>query len=69
MVNNILTIPKVNEGQAYRLGYDCGFNGPTEENCHFSIFMKWQNTRSWEKGVQDARDKIEHNNSTEESND
>lgn len=53
-----LSIPQVNETQAYGFGHDCGINGPSVQNCHFSIFMQWQNTRAWEKGLQDAKDKL-----------
>jgi hypothetical protein len=36
--------------QSYRLGYDCGLNGPNTTNSHFSIFAKKENTAAWEKG-------------------
>lgn len=35
---------------AYDYGYDCGKNGPNQENCHFRIFSSPENTKAWERG-------------------
>lgn len=40
----------MNIKRAYQYGYDCGFNGPSDTNCHFSIFGSKDNTQAWEKG-------------------
>ena len=42
------------EAYAYRMGFDCGRNGPNTENCHFLIFSTQQNTKEWERGKEDA---------------
>ena len=55
MIDRILAIPKRDELYAYRMGYDNVINGSNETNCHFSIFMKKENTRAWERGQVDAR--------------
>jgi len=39
---------------AYKMGYDCGKNGATEENCHFTIFGTKEGTKEWERGKRDA---------------
>jgi len=43
-------VPAMTVGQAETHGYDCGLNGATEVNCHFSIFSHPENMRAWERG-------------------
>jgi hypothetical protein len=35
---------------AYRMGHDCGLNGPNKTNCHFRIFSTREFTNEWERG-------------------
>ncbi|MGY6217361.1 hypothetical protein ACW73L_19580 [Methylolobus aquaticus] len=46
--------PQYSKTDAYNMGYDCGVNGPTDENCHFAIFCSLEHVRAWETGKQDA---------------
>lgn len=39
---------------AYKAGFDCGTNGPNEQNCHFTIFATRENTKEWERGKKDG---------------
>lgn len=41
---------KVSQAEAEKQGYDAGLNGPTTENCHFSLFASPMLTRAWERG-------------------
>jgi len=41
---------------AYKMGIDCGKNGPNKTNCHFTIFSKPEHTEAWEKGKKEAED-------------
>lgn len=34
----------------FEKGYDCGMNGPNNENCHFGIFANPEMTKAWEHG-------------------
>lgn len=45
---------RMTEERAYRLGYDCGLNGPGLTNCAFSIFSERRFTKAWERGKRDA---------------
>ena len=47
---------KMFPNEAYQLGYDCGLNGVSDENCHFSIFSSRDNTKQWEKGKRKAEE-------------
>ncbi len=47
-------LPKTKMGRAYKMGFDCGVNGPNQTNCHFTIFCCPENTRAWEAGKRDA---------------
>ena len=38
------------ERDPYKLGFDCGLNGPNTDNCHFSIFSSPENPKKWEQG-------------------
>lgn len=42
--------------RAYRLGYDCGYNGSTLTNCSFSIFSTSENTKEWERGKKEGEE-------------
>jgi hypothetical protein len=52
-INNLIP-EKKSESEAYNLGYDCGRNGATESNCHFTIFSNPKNTKAWEKEKADG---------------
>jgi len=52
-IRHIIPQPR-DERYAYRMGYDCGKNGPNETNCHFGIFGKKEHTRAWERGKADG---------------
>ena len=54
LVKHIANIPKSSEETCYAMGYDCGINGATEVNCHFSLFSSKANTRAWETGKKQA---------------
>jgi len=42
---------------AYKMGWDCGVNGPdADTNCHFSIFKSIAATKEWERGKRDAEE-------------
>ncbi len=53
-----LLSPKVSKKDAYKMGYDCGLNGADEENCHFAIFSSPENTKEWERGKIDSKNKL-----------
>jgi hypothetical protein len=40
----------INRQEAYKRGKECGLNGATIENCHYSIFTTEENKKAWEKG-------------------
>jgi len=42
------------EKSAYRHGWDCGKNGPSPVNCHFSLFGTKQTMQAWECGKRDG---------------
>lgn len=42
--------------RAYRLGYDCGLNGPNLTNCSHLIFSTPENTREWERGKKEGEE-------------
>ena len=42
---------------AERLGFDCGYNGPDESNCHFTLFATPELTAAWERGKKRGEDK------------
>lgn len=48
-------INQVNVGKpmdiiTFQAGYDCGKNGPNQNNCHFSWFSTPEQTKAWEAG-------------------
>ena len=47
-------IPVFDLAHCYRLGYDCGRNGPNTTNCHFAAFAAPEKTAAWERGNNDA---------------
>lgn len=47
--------PVVTLEQAYKQGYDCGKNGPTQTNCSFTLFQSPEHTKEWERGRDKAR--------------
>lgn len=47
----------IDEKESYKRGYDCGLNGSNDWNCHFKIFCTESNTKAWDKGVADAKNK------------
>jgi len=51
--------PKPSMSYAYKMGFDCGVNGPNQKNCHFSLFSSPQGTREWEEGKQDAEEGLQ----------
>lgn len=48
--------PKRNKQYAYKMGKDCGKNGPTIKNCHFSIFSSRENGEEWQRGLRETRE-------------
>lgn len=52
-----LTPPARSEAEAYHLGYDCGLNGASITNSHFSIFSSPENMKEWERGKRDGEAK------------
>jgi hypothetical protein len=46
-------VPKKSLQDAYEAGKDCAINGPTETNCHFSLFASEEMTKEWERGKKD----------------
>lgn len=51
-----LVPPKRDKQYAYKMGKDCGKNGPTTKNCHFSIFSSKENAEEWQRGVRETRE-------------
>jgi|GEM_PF-5113668 len=49
-----LVPPQRSEAYAYKMGFNCGFYGPNQENCHFSIFSSPRNAQAWEDGKRAA---------------
>lgn len=47
-------IPSFDLKHCYRLGYDCGKNGPSIMNSHFAAFASAEKTKEWERGKADA---------------
>lgn len=39
----------------YKMGFDCGKNGPTLTNCHFALFSSPETTAEWERGNADGK--------------
>ncbi len=54
---NRLTPPKRDKEYAYKMGKDCAKNGPTLENCHFSIFSSKENSEAWQRGKNESKRK------------
>ena len=50
-------IPKFTKEEAYKAGYDCGLNGATTENCHFSYFATRELMLEHTRGVKDSESK------------
>jgi len=48
-------IPKFTKEEAYQAGYDCGINGATTGNCHFSYFATKELMETHSQGVKDAK--------------
>lgn len=46
--------------KAYKLGYDCGYNGSNLTNCNFLIFSTPENTKEWERGKKDGEQVKKH---------
>ena len=42
--------------RAYRLGYDCGYNGPNLTNSSYTIFSAPENTKEWERGKKEGEE-------------
>jgi hypothetical protein len=40
--------------ECYQAGFDCGFKGVTEDNCHFSFFASPEKTKEWDRGKKDG---------------
>lgn len=51
----ILNLTPPEQQEAFALGYDSVISGANEENCHFSIFMRKENTQAWERGAAEAK--------------
>lgn len=51
----ILNLTPPEQQEAFALGYDSVISGANEENCHFSIFMRKENTKAWEAGAAEAK--------------
>jgi len=41
--------------ECYKQGYNCGLNGATTTNCHFSLFATPDKTARWEVGKRDGK--------------
>lgn len=54
IISTIINIPKPDESACFNAGYDCGLNGASDQNCHFSFFSSSQNTTAWENGKRAA---------------
>jgi len=55
LLEHLISIQPPDERQAFAHGYDCAMSGANEENCNFSIFMREENTRAWERGAAEAK--------------
>ncbi len=50
----------MSKSATYNAGYDCGYNGANEQNCHFKHFATHETMHEWSKGKRDgetAKDK------------
>ena len=54
LLERLVSIQPPSERKAFAFGYDSVMSGASEENCHFSIFMRKENTRAWERGAAEA---------------
>ena len=48
-------IPVFDLKHCYRLGYNCGKNGPNTTNCHFAAFETPEKEKEWNRGQADAQ--------------
>ena len=55
-IKKLGSIPKRDKQYAYKMGKDCGKNGPTIKNCHFSIFSSKENGEEWQRGLRETRE-------------
>lgn len=53
-IKKLADIPKRDKQYAYKMGKDCGKNGPTIKNCHFSIFSSRENSEEWLRGLRET---------------
>ena len=45
--------------EAYEAGMSCAIEGPSSENCHFSIFENEDLKHAWEEGLSDGESSAE----------
>ena len=51
----LLNLVPPEQREAFASGYDSVISGASEENCHFTIFMRKENTQAWERGAAEAK--------------
>ena len=54
LIKSKFELPQVSTETAYTHGYDCGLNGATLTNCHFSIFQSLDHSLMWERGKREG---------------
>mgnify|MGYP001812422789 CR=1 FL=1 len=57
IVRQVNSLLDKSSDEAYKAGYDCGLNGFSETNTHFSFFCSRENSEAWEHGKRDAERK------------
>lgn len=55
-IQSIFLLPKKSLRQAYEQGYDCGKNGATLVNCHFSLFQSEAHRDAWKTGSTEGKE-------------
>ena len=47
-------MPDTDIQTAYDAGYECGLNGATLQNCHFTLFPTIDHAKAWSEGKETA---------------